>query len=264
MSCSMSTSARHVTGCKYILTQTPEPSLEFICRFKRKSVFKAHMKEKHRIDADESHLNSCRVSADSYTKSSSSTRSSHYTTNNTALPKLSDALQGVRAPQMPPLPSNYYTSNPASYAATTQNPVYLRSPYGQPSMSSRSNYGRYPGSGSNPWMQSSSSQAAMYQSTQIMSASAQPNAFLGIGPGSSSANYSPPSSTYSLSPHSSLVSSSGSSSGSMGSYSPNSSFDRSVSSSPIGQHPELIGGPSYVLKPATDYSVNYLLTGTPY
>lgn len=232
-------------------------------------MFKAHLREKHNYEASEAQLASFRVSADCYSKAPGSSRSSH--SGHTTLPKLADALQNVRAPHMPPFTPNngYYSSNPAAYAAGVQNPVLLRNPYGQQSTSSRSGYGRYSVSGPNGlWIPSNEAQTAMYtHPSQVMAASGHPGAFLGIGPGSATANYSPPSSSYSMSPSSSFASSSGSSSGSTSSSynSPNSSFSRSSSTSPIVSQSELIGGPSYILKPATDYSVNsYLLTGAPY
>ena len=210
------------------------------------------MQEKHQMTYTEEDVARHRVSAQPPTSSSSSQRSG------STVPRLSDTLQGIRGSPLSVRGHSYIVANstPSYTLSSTSTSVMLRNPYsaGQADGSSYVQghqsphaFPRYADSnqGMNVWRTGSGSRNSP---------------FLGVGGPNITHEYSPPSS-HSPSPDTTYLSISSSSSGSTGSYSPNSSFSRPESPGGLTPSPPL--GGQYLLKPATDYS-SYIANGSPY
>ncbi|KAH8118655.1 hypothetical protein DFH11DRAFT_1568581 [Phellopilus nigrolimitatus] len=225
--------------------------------FKRKTVFNKHMQDKHGIYCSDADVANHRVSAAEYVKTSNGSKSTFHRSSS-PLPRLADALQNVRPPRMPSLTLNngaYYTSSPASYALNNSASVHLRDPYTKPDNAFLST----------PYIQTSSSPDfcqwtpsgipitpadAGYYNGQFMTGSGSD--FMGIAP--LNLTYSPAPLQQSVPYPPSLYSSgtsSGSTSGSARSYTPNSSLSRASSVSPVSATNSL--GNRYTLKPVPPY-----------
>lgn len=225
--------------------------------FKRKSVLKAHMLDKHDILCNDEQLMSQRVSAGPYLKTShahKATQQHHQHSNSSPLPKIADLDF-----DLPPLNDSMYYLNPAMHGFGNAAPVLLNDPYsGAPAKPAA--FASYNGMSASMTQYSQAPSAcspASYSSVlpndfQMWLTSSGPNDAPYFNPALDASQLSPygstvmPSMTYSssaprTSPNSSFVYSSGSSGnsgqGRAGSFTPPTPYSRTASSSPISPSP---------------------------
>ncbi|KAI5119588.1 hypothetical protein M0805_005760 [Coniferiporia weirii] len=243
--------------------------------FKRKPVFKNHMQDRHSISCSDAETANHRVPAGPYIKGTNGSRAVHHSGPSSSLPRLSDALQSIRPPQAPGTVYNqgvYDNSSSSPYAFGGVNDILLSDPYSKPSgaysaatfvqgSGAPSDYGRYgtTATAADLWLPAQGSVCLAptmntgYYNGQIVAAPGAEYMNMGLA-------YSPAQSPQSVSPpHISFVytsgTSSGSGAGSAGSYSPNSSFSRASSSSPVSAAGSF--GNPYAVKPSVAYN-NYV------